>query len=59
VETDGLAAVSWAKDRKVSLEELPELLRQSVEAIAKEKRRSVSEVEQILADNVIRFLFGE
>ena len=56
VETDGLAAVSWAKDRRVRLEELPELLRQSVEAIAKEKQRSVPEVEQTLADNFTRFL---
>jgi len=59
VETDGLAAVCWAKDRQVSLEELPELLRQSVAAIAKEKEKSVPELEQMLADNFSRFLIGE
>ena len=55
-ETDGLDAVAWALNRPVSPEELPEVLRGELQAIASLKGVSETQAREAVWQNMRRFL---
>ncbi|MHC1723714.1 MAG: TatD family hydrolase [Aminipila sp.] len=56
VETDGISAVEWAASRKIKAEEIPTILRETMEAIADEKKVAILDVEEALEQNFHRFI---
>nr|WP_315024832.1 TatD family hydrolase [uncultured Aminipila sp.] len=56
VETDGISAVEWAVGRKINTEEIPSILRETMAAIADEKKVGISAVEEVLEQNFHRFI---
>lgn len=56
VETDGISAVEWAIDRTIKVKDIPEVLRETIKAIAEEKHLVEAIVEGKLEENFHRFV---
>lgn len=57
-ETDGLSAVEWALGRKAAPDEIEIVLRGELEAVANAKGLSCAETEEIICQNLLRFIYG-
>ena len=57
-ETDGLSAVEWALNRSVQPEEIEDVLRGELNAIAEIKGVSVEEAEAAVYRNLMNFIYG-
>lgn len=57
-ETDGLSAVEWALGRSVQPEEIGAVLRGELEAIAEAKGVCIERAEEIVRENLLRFIYG-
>lgn len=56
VETDGISAVEWAVDRKIETNEIPSILRESMQVIADKKKVSMKTIEEKIEENFHRFI---
>lgn len=57
-ETDGLDAVEWALGRKVAADEIEDVLRRELQAIADAKGINPDAAEQAVYQNLMRFIYG-